>query len=96
MALFESYERRIKQINEFLNANGIASSYEACAIIRRQELDSTNVIDVPEVAVITNIGLDHTDFLGNTLSEIATTKAGIFKEGGHAVVYRGTPGVEAS
>lgn len=58
-------------------------------------LDSTNVIDVPEVAVITNIGLDHTEYLGNTLEEIAETKAGIFKEGGHAVVYRGTPGVEA-
>ena len=57
--------------------------------------DATNVIECPEVAVITNIGLDHTDFLGNTLEEIAATKAGIFKEGGHAVVYRGTPGVEA-
>ena len=57
-------------------------------------LDSTNVIDVPEVAVITNIGLDHTDFLGNTLEEIAETKAGIFKEGGSAVVYRGAPSVE--
>ena len=34
-------------------------------------LDSTNVIEVPEVAVITNIGLDHTEFLGNTLEEIA-------------------------
>lgn len=58
-------------------------------------LDSTNVIDVPEVAVITNIGLDHTDVLGNTLEEIAETKAGIFKEGGRAVAYRSTPGVEA-
>ena len=58
-------------------------------------LDATNIIPAPEVAVITNIGLDHTDFLGNTLEEIAETKAGIFKEGGHAVVYRGTPGVEA-
>jgi dihydrofolate synthase/folylpolyglutamate synthase len=57
-------------------------------------LDSTNVIRAPEVAVITNIGLDHTDFLGNTLEEIAATKAGIFKDGGHAVIYRGTPGVE--
>ena len=56
--------------------------------------DATNVIECPEVAVITNIGLDHTDFLGNTLEEIAATKAGIFKEGGNAVVYRGTPGVE--
>ena len=58
-------------------------------------LDSTNVIETPEVAVITNIGLDHTDYLGDTVEKIAETKAGIFKEGGTAVVYRGTPGVEA-
>ncbi len=58
-------------------------------------LDSTNIIPCPEVAVVTNIGLDHTDYLGDTVEEIAANKAGIFKEGGHAVVYRGTPGVEA-
>ncbi len=58
-------------------------------------LDSTNVIEVPEVAVITNIGLDHTEVLGDTLEAIAETKSGIFKVGGHAVVYRGTPSVEA-
>ena len=58
-------------------------------------LDSTNVIDTPEVAVITNIGLDHTDYLGDTVEKIAETKSGIFKSGGHAVVYRGTEGVEA-
>ncbi len=57
--------------------------------------DATNVIECPEVAVITNIGLDHTDVLGSTVEEIAATKAGIFKEGGNAVIYRGTPGVEA-
>ena len=43
-------------------------------------LDSTNIID-PEISVITNIGFDHTKFLGNTLKEIATEKAGIIKEG---------------
>ena len=58
-------------------------------------MDSTNVIHVPEVAVITNIGLDHTDYLGDTVEKIAETKAGIFKEGGTAVVYRGSAGVEA-
>lgn len=58
-------------------------------------LDSTNVIEVPEVAVITNIGLDHTDYLGDTVEKIAETKAGIFKDGGSAVVYRSTPSVEA-
>ena len=58
-------------------------------------LDSTNVIPVPEVAVITNIGLDHTEVLGDTVEKIAETKSGIFKENGHAVVYRSTPSVEA-
>ena len=56
--------------------------------------DATNVMECPEVAVITNIGLDHTDVLGSTLEEIAATKAGIFKDGGNAVIYRGTEGVE--
>ena len=57
--------------------------------------DATNVIEAPEVAVITNIGLDHTEVLGDTLEKIAETKAGIFKENGAAVVYRGKPSVEA-
>lgn len=42
-------------------------------------LDSTNII-MPEVSVITNIGLDHTQFLGETLLEIAFEKAGIIKK----------------
>ncbi|PQJ77747.1 bifunctional folylpolyglutamate synthase/dihydrofolate synthase [Polaribacter porphyrae] len=41
-------------------------------------LDSTNII-TPELSVITNIGLDHTQFLGETLPEIALEKAGIIK-----------------
>lgn len=41
-------------------------------------LDATNVIQ-PELSIITNIGLDHQQFLGNTLKEIATEKAGIIK-----------------
>ena len=42
-------------------------------------LDSTNII-TPLVSVITNIGFDHTHFLGNTLESIATEKAGIIKD----------------
>ena len=42
-------------------------------------LDSTNVV-TPLLSVITNIGYDHMDFLGNTLAEIAGEKAGIIKE----------------
>jgi len=41
-------------------------------------LDSTNIIS-PEISVITNIGLDHTAILGNSLEEIAREKAGIIK-----------------
>ena len=41
-------------------------------------LDSTNVVK-PEIAVITNIGLDHTRFLGETIKEIALEKAGVIK-----------------
>jgi len=42
-------------------------------------LDSTNVV-CPELSIITNIGYDHTAFLGNTLEKIATEKAGIIKQ----------------
>jgi dihydrofolate synthase/folylpolyglutamate synthase len=59
------------------------------------ELDSTNVIDTPEVAILTNIGLDHTEFLGDTLEKIAATKSGIIKPGGAAVIYRASASVEA-
>ncbi len=50
-------------------------------------LDSTNIIDPPEAAVITNLGLEHTEVLGNTLKEIATAKAGIIKPGSACVCY---------
>ena len=58
-------------------------------------LDSTNVIDPPEAAVITSIGLDHTEYLGSTLEEIAHTKCGILKRGSSAVSYRNAPEVMA-
>lgn len=47
--------------------------------------DATNVV-VPEVAAITNIDLEHTEYLGDTLEQIAFEKAGILKEGVPAVV----------
>lgn len=49
-------------------------------------LDSTNSIDAPLLGIITRIGLDHTDILGNTLSEIALEKAGILKTGTKAII----------
>ncbi|MCX7843450.1 MAG: bifunctional folylpolyglutamate synthase/dihydrofolate synthase [Clostridia bacterium] len=49
--------------------------------------DATNVIDFPEVAVITAISFDHTDILGDTLGKIAFEKAGIIKPGCETVLY---------
>lgn len=59
------------------------------------EFDATNVIPAPEAAVFTNIGLDHTEFLGDTVEKIAATKAGILKPGCEAVLYPNAPGVKA-
>ncbi len=50
-------------------------------------LDSTNII-TPELSVITNIGLDHTQFLGDTLPLIAGEKAGIIKKGVPVIIGR--------
>ncbi|NNE32263.1 MAG: bifunctional folylpolyglutamate synthase/dihydrofolate synthase [Winogradskyella sp.] len=86
----------IRRNKEFLEANklsffemtvGMALDYFAkqevdIAVIEvglGGRLDSTNII-TPELSVITNIGLDHTAFLGNTLKKIAIEKAGIIKE----------------
>ncbi len=52
-------------------------------------LDSTNVIDTPEAAVITALDLDHTRELGNTIEDIASAKAGIIKQGCDVVSYGG-------
>lgn len=53
--------------------------------------DSTNIIDTPDVAVITTISYDHMDRLGYTLSGIAFEKAGIIKPGGDVVSYEQPP-----
>ncbi len=57
------------------------------------ELDATNVIPAPEAAVFTNIGLDHTEYLGDTVEAIARTKAGILKPGCAAALYPNLPSV---
>lgn len=53
-------------------------------------LDCTNII-FPVLSVITNIGLDHTQFLGNSLEQIAMEKAGIIKQGVPVVIGETTP-----
>ncbi len=49
-------------------------------------LDATNVVEVPRLCVITPISIDHTQYLGETIEEIAAEKAGILKRGVYCVV----------
>lgn len=73
---------------EFELITAIAMEYfarEKCDIVILEcgmggRLDSTNIIKTPLLSVITGIALDHTAFLGNTVCEIATEKAGIIKK----------------
>ena len=72
--------------------------YKKCDIVVLEvgmggELDSTNVIETPEVAVIATIGFDHVKELGPDITDIAMAKAGIIK-GGDVVIYGGLPEVE--
>ena len=55
-------------------------------------LDSTNII-TPELSIITNIGMDHMNLLGDTLEKIAAEKAGIIKEGVPVLVGRYQPDI---
>ena len=58
------------------------------------ELDSTNVIDTPEAAVMMAIDLDHTSFRGSTVEEVAQAKAGIIKKDGDVITYEQQKSVE--
>lgn len=54
-------------------------------------LDSTNALGTPVVSIITKIGFDHMAILGDTLSQIASEKAGIIKPGSYVVLERQEP-----
>lgn len=58
-------------------------------------LDATNIIDSPEAAVICNIGLDHTEILGDTVTKVAAEKAGIIKPGSPVVMLAQSGEAEA-
>lgn len=100
-ALADSMEDHPSQF-EMVTAIALQYFYESgCDIVVLEvgmggATDSTNAIDAPEVAVITNIGLEHTEYLGDTLEKIATVKGGIIKTGCHAVCYDGAPEVSAT
>jgi dihydrofolate synthase/folylpolyglutamate synthase len=65
-------------------------SYSVIEVGLGGRLDATNVV-TPEVSIITPISIDHTEYLGSTLEQIATEKLGIVKAGG-AVVVNGDNG----
>ena len=96
-------DRIFEQPTEFEMVTAIAFAWfvrrqcdiVVCEVGMGGEFDATNVIGAPEAAVLCNIGLDHTEVLGDTLEKIAATKSGIIKSGCDAVLYRSTPGVEA-
>ena len=64
-----------------------------CEVGMGGEFDATNVIPAPETAVLCNIGLDHTAYLGDTVEKITATKSGIIKPGCDAVLYPCAPSV---
>ena len=55
------------------------------------EFDSTNIIDTPLLTIITAMGFDHMKYLGNTMTEIASAKAGIIKPDGVTLIYGENP-----
>ncbi len=89
-----SYARRLRPVIEAVGATFFEATTAICFLYFADEkidigvietgmggrLDSTNVI-IPLVSVITNISLEHREYLGNTLSAIAREKGGIIKEG---------------
>ena len=89
-AFFEILELSFFEFTATLAFNYFAKQKVDIAIIETGlggRLDSTNIIN-PELAIITNISLDHTNLLGNTIEKIAKEKAGIIKENTPIIIGR--------
>ena len=94
-AVLKAAEDMTDPATEFELMTAVAMVYfqeQRCGIVVLEvglggRLDSTNIIPAPEVAVITNLGLEHTDQLGDTIPLIAREKAGIIKAGSRCVLY---------
>ncbi len=91
----EAVDKMAEPPSEFEVVTAIGFLYyvqENCDIVVLEagmggEADSTNVIPAPLATVFTNIGFDHMQYLGNTITEIARTKSGVVKHGSTAVFY---------
>lgn len=85
------------EISVFAQITAMAFLYfaeEKCDIVVLEtglggRLDATNVISAPLLTVITKIGLDHTEYLGDTIEKIAAEKCGIIKPKTKVVTFRG-------
>ena len=89
-AFFETLELSFFEFTVALAFNYFAKQKVDIAIIETGlggRLDSTNIIH-PELAIITNISLDHTNLLGDTIEKIAKEKAGIIKENTPIIIGR--------
>jgi dihydrofolate synthase/folylpolyglutamate synthase len=89
-AFFETLELSFFEFTAALAFNYFAKQKVDIAIIETGlggRLDSTNIIR-PELAIITNISLDHTNFLGDTIEKIAKEKSGIIKENTPIIIGR--------
>lgn len=92
-AVSEIIQKNGMQVSEFAFITAVAMKYFAdcnCDIVVLEtgmggRLDATNIIRCPECAVLTSISLDHTQYLGETIEEIATEKCGIIKVCGAVV-----------
>lgn len=84
---YEQKEMGVISYSEFVLAMALTYfaeknvDYVALEAFLGGRYDASNVIEQSEVSIITNIGLDHTHILGDTLPEIASDKVGIVKEG---------------
>lgn len=89
----ELAEKNGIKVSEFAFITAAAFKYfrdKGCDIVVLEtgmggRLDATNIIPPPEAAVITSVGLDHTQYLGETIEEIAREKCGIIKSGSAVV-----------
>ena len=89
----------INRFNERIQVNGQQIPDEELVRLVEQVIPAadaiTNVIDPPECAVITALGMDHVKELGPTIADIAAAKAGIIKPGSPVVSYGGVPEADA-
>lgn len=80
----------------FLAFSRVKADYLVLEVGLGGRLDATNMIDHPRATAITSIGLDHQQFLGETIEEIAREKAGILKRGVIGVIGRMPPAARAA